>query len=737
MFNHQQQLFETLLGNNNLPTATTSHQQVVSNNNITHNPTIGMMNNIQFSQQPNNNMVIANSNSPTTPTGLNSHITNESLLQQQLLYNQLVLMNQALSQNILMNISTPNNNTNHQLPQQTMYHNTPITPNTNTILTNTTNCVPPPSPSLLSVLSSLTAKNPQQPIINNSTITQTNTYAKSGIAPTDNSVMNTLIANQPQNLNQEMEDVAKPWLFMLENMLKQRPTSNNTLNSQYDRNTISSNMMTPTNNLNNLNTLTDNTPPFSTFSHSLMNNNSTNSDVFSYNQNYHQPQYSGFSRESNLSPSIFQELDDIIGSIDPNVDICEKLSFDKKEEKLPLNVIVKPEENINTDLNTSSQPINETITPIATVTFTPDEKKKKSKRTGQGRGGNTGGKYLAESASREVSPKFDYLIHNSDSSIVVKADFDGIILTPQERCLCALLSKAVLPKEDLKSLITGPNSVTLRCIISKWVFGKLDVSTSSYSVEESTGSDQQIVPLSMVCDPMGFTVNKSAKPTRLSVFVNDTLKLRIRPCAFEKSPLFNGDTIIADISIFDQNMMNLFIGHYSIEMRSAHYLTGLAGGLSKESDLSTTNIMNTPDICMELLSDNSIVQFTEDLSKSNKSSSGTDEPFDVCVSVRRDHHYKVKLPPIKEVSMSLGFGNTSPNSALNKKISFIQIVETDSQRPVCRSEPFWCRSKSRAEMEKKQNREAMQRKTVKKDGEKKRKVKSPTFQDKKRKLDAE
>ncbi|EFC35203.1 predicted protein [Naegleria gruberi] len=173
-------------------------------------------------------------------------------------------------------------------------------------------------------------------------------------------------------------------------------------------------------------------------------------------------------------------------------------------------------------------------------------------------------------------------------------------------------------------------------------------------------------------------------------------------------------------------------------MRSAHYLTGLAGGLSKESDLSTTNIMNTPDICMELLSENSIIQFTEDVSKNNnKSTNSSDEPFDVCVSVRRDHHYKVKLPPIKEVSMSLGFGNTSPNSALNKKISFIQIVETDSQRPVCRSEPFWCRSKSRAEMEKKQNREAMQRKTVKKDGEKKRKPKSPSDQEKKRKLDSD
>ncbi|KAF0972283.1 hypothetical protein FDP41_009186 [Naegleria fowleri] len=510
---------------------------------------------------------------------------------------------------------------------------------------------------------------------------------------------------------------------------------------------------------------------------------------------FHQPILSGFSRESSRAspPTIFQDhLDDIIGSMDPNVDINEKLGSFVVVEPVEIKTMppsINSTHNNSSNNNTLSLSSSLTVTnsgsnsqhsadqflnpglnssfhsyaPGATVTqykvvetsmdnFLPQEpsintsasnifvesnangvtavtrsrkssRKKKTSGTG-GRNGDTSGRYLAESASKEVSPTFEYFIYSTmmsedDSETVptiLKAsndDTDEISLTPQERCLCALLSKSLLSREELSNIFKGLNSTTVRSIISKWLFTKFDAkfpNLSSASQTDLLMKDSASSCIEVECTPMGFTINKGSKPTRLSVFVNDTIKLKIRAFDIENAKIFEGDNLITDSSIFNTNIMFMFIDNYTAEMRSAHYLTGLTppmnGGV-----LDTSESATPPDICMDLLSKHSIVQYSERLS-SREQQQHSAPNCEVGISIRRDHHYKIKLPPIKEISSSFGFGNTSPNSALNKKISFVQIIESDTQRPVCRSEPFWCRSKSRAEMEKKQNREALQRKSV-------------------------
>ncbi|KAG2389263.1 hypothetical protein C9374_014663 [Naegleria lovaniensis] len=594
------------------------------------------------------------------------------------------------------------------------------------------------------------------------------------------------------------EDPSTSLLKLLDSLLKQQQTQPTTTLSSLLNNAF----MNPSPHQPPSMDLFSQASVSSLYQQPLGENNHSNLDLsfnnFHNNSNsycHSQPVLSGFSRESSRSspPTIFQEdhLDDIIGYMDPNVDVHEKFSFvvvEPETKTMPpssssntLNTInsvvsltassgVKSQLQTTTDssilnnLKTTSgvnsayhtytaawptrDSSKETTTtmesgqnhPVDTEPATKTKRasssrKKKSTGTGGGRNGDTSGRYLAESASKEVSPTFEYFIHTNhdnddNNATILKAssmdDENGceIFLTPQERCLCSLLSKSVLPREELSNIFKGPNSTTVRSIISKWLFTKFDaklpnhmpasVDSSEFSMHDMTSSSC----IEVECVPMGFTINKGSKPTRLSVFVNDTIKFKIQTFDIENAKIFEGDNIISDSSIFNTNIMYLFIDNYTAEMRSAHYLTGLTppknGGV-----LDTSESAAPPDICMDLLSKHSIVQYSERLSmreeqqQTKSSSAHRGSTFEIGISIRRDHHYKVKLPPIKEISSSFGFGNTSPNSALNKKISFVQIIETDTQRPVIRSEPFWCRSKSRAEMEKKQNREALQRKSGK------------------------
>ncbi|KAL9651311.1 hypothetical protein ABK040_001263 [Willaertia magna] len=153
----------------------------------------------------------------------------------------------------------------------------------------------------------------------------------------------------------------------------------------------------------------------------------------------------------------------------------------------------------------------------------------------------------------------------------------------------------------------------------------------------------------------GLEMNKKAKPTKYSVYVNDTLNVNIpNNCKFHLA---------------------------TVELRV----------ILKSSEMTT--------FFEENLEENTIVELKQVIHITNNTSTISTIDF----PIKRDNSSKRRVRNEAKQEKK-----ANSNSGCTRKIGFIQIVDSEGN-VLLRTESFWCKSKSREEMRKKKMQEKLKR----------------------------